>query len=268
VVSLHGSGEATLHREMPRFVEFVKRRGLTCIALTNADRLTDELGHDLLRAGLDVLRVSVVGPERESYYRWMGTDASHRVRENVRAFLRLRDEMSGHTEVTLYHLITNSDRITHEVEMYRRNWIDELGCAGEIWMLHNWGGSYQDLPYHRRREKRRSCGRPHAPQLTVRAGGESGHHGAVVPCCFVLGQDSRAVLGHLDHQSIADVVAGPKYEELRRKHEVGDFDSIEYCRHCDQLYDAPESLVWSNIPGKEYGQSKYLQDLDFREWGR
>ena len=103
--------------------------------------------------------------------------------------------------------------------------------------------------------------------MTVRAGGKGDHHGAVVPCCFVLGQDSKAVLSHLDELSIAEVVAGARYEELRRKHEAEDFDSIEYCRDCDQLYDAPESLVWSYIPGKRYGQSKYLQDLDLRRWG-
>jgi hypothetical protein len=162
----------------------------------------------------------------------------------------------------------DSGQIAFEVEMYRRNWIDNLGCAGEIWMMHNWSGVYRNIPYQRGREKRRGCGRPHAPQLTVRAGGETGRHGAVVPCCFVLGQDSKAVLGHLDHESIADVVAGPRYEELRKKHGAGDFDSIAYCRDCDQLYEAPESLVWSNIPGKAYGQSKYLQYVDSRQWAR
>jgi hypothetical protein len=180
----------------------------------------------------------------------------------------VRDGLAAKTEVTLYHLITDSDRIEHEVEMYRKNWIDELGCPGEIWMMHNWSGEYPDVPYERSREIRRSCGRPHAPQLTVRAGGEAGGSGAVVPCCFVLGQDSKAILGQLDRESIADVVAGPRYEELRKKHEAEDFDSIDYCRDCDQLFDAPESLVWSNIPGKEYGQSKFLQDLDFRNWAR
>ena len=31
VVSVHGSGEATLYPDMPKFVEFVKSRSLTCI---------------------------------------------------------------------------------------------------------------------------------------------------------------------------------------------------------------------------------------------
>jgi hypothetical protein len=42
--------------------------------------------------------------------------------------------------------------------------------------------------------------------------------------------------------------------------------ALEIFGDCDQLYEAPERLVWSDIPGKEYGQSKFLQDLDFRRW--
>ena len=122
------------------------------------------------------------------------------------------------------------------------------------------------IPAPRRADRRRTCGRPRAPYLNVRAGGIEGRSAAVVPCCFVLGRDEQAVLGHLDAQSIEEVLSSPAYEELRRKHDAGDFDSIPYCKDCDQLYDLPESLVWTNIPGKAYGQSKVLQDLDYRRW--
>jgi len=47
-------------------------------------------------------------------------------------------------------------------------------------------------------------------------------------------------------------------------HDQGEFDKLPYCANCDQLYDSPESLVWTNVPGKKYGQSKILKDLDFR----
>jgi hypothetical protein len=26
-----------------------------------------------------------------------------------------------------------------------------------------------------------------------------------------------------------------------------DFDSIDYCKNCDMLYDAPDALVWANF---------------------
>jgi hypothetical protein len=174
--------------------------------------------------------------------------------------------MGGKSSIRLYHLVLDPAQMQREVDLYRRNWVDHCGVEAEIWMMHNWAGTYEDMPYSRHAERRRSCGRPRAPYLNVRAGGLDGHTAAVVPCCFVLGRDEKAVLGHLDTQSIDEVLSSPAYESLRQKHDAGDFDSVDYCKGCDQLYDLPESLVWSNIPGKAYGQSKVLQDLDYRKW--
>lgn len=266
VVSLQGSGEPTVHPEMPRFAAYVKSKGLKCISLTNGFLLTPKLSRELMEAGLDTLRVSAIGYDRESYHKWMSKDAFDKVREQVRDFLRIKRETGSATELTLYHLITDDKSVEREIELYRKNWIEHCGAPGEIWLMHNWGGTYEGMPYERARREKRSCGRPNSPYLTVRAGGLDGRHAAVVPCCFVLGQDARAVLGHLDKSTIAEVVAGPAYSDLREKHDAKDFDAIDYCKNCDQLYDAPESLVWSNIAGKEYGQSKYLKDLDYRKW--
>src|SRR6266540_1009407 len=39
MVSLHGSGEATLHPDMPRFVKCVKDAGMQCMTVTNGYHL-------------------------------------------------------------------------------------------------------------------------------------------------------------------------------------------------------------------------------------
>ncbi len=266
VVSLQGSGEPTLRPDMPKFVEYAKKKGIKCISLTNGYYLTAELSRGLVEAGLDKLRISAVGYDRETYQKWMSKDAFELVRGQAIQFMEINDKLGGNTELSLYHLIIDSSNVTYEVGMYRRNWIEYCNCPGEIWMMHNWGGQYEHMPYERRKTMQRSCGRPSAPYLTVRAGGLDGRSAAVVPCCFVLGQDAKAVLGHLDTETIAEVVSGEKYKELRQVHAAGDFQNVDYCRDCDQLYDSPESLVWTNISGKEYGQSKYLQNLDYRVW--
>jgi organic radical activating enzyme len=265
-VSLQGSGEPTLNRDMWRYVAYVKKKGLRCISLTNGYRLDAEMSESLIRAGIDNLRVSAVGYDRETYKKWMSRDAFERVRRQVKDFINLNDRLGGHSELSLYHLVLDPKRQDHEVAQYRRNWIDFAGARAEIWMMHNWAGTFGNIPYHRRNSERRSCGRPNAPYLYVRAGGLNGQHGAVVACCFTLGRDSEAVLGHLDRQTISEVVTGKPYDALRRRHDAERFDGIPYCKDCDQLYDCPESLIWTNIPGKEYGQSKALQDLDFRQY--
>lgn len=114
--------------------------------------------------------------------------------------------------------------------------------------------------------KKRSCGRPFSPYINIRAGGLDGKRASVVPCCYVLGQDSRAVLGTVSESSIREIWEGEAYTRLRELHQQERFDEIDYCRDCDQLYESPESLVWSNIPGKEYGQFKNRKDLDFRTY--
>ena len=83
---------------------------------------------------------------------------------------------------------------------------------------------------------------------------------------MVLGKDGDATLGHLDDESIAEVVGGARYKALRAAHRDGRFADISYCADCDQLYDFPDALVWSNIPGRAYGQSKIVGGLDHRTY--
>ncbi len=270
-VSLHGSGEPTLNADMPDAVREVKSRGLKCLSFTNGYRLDERISRRLIEAGIDVLRVSAIGADPEAYRRWMGLDVFDQVRDNVKRFGELNQEMGGHSEIHLYHLVTDVAREQEEVAAYQSNWVDYTRAFAEIWLMHNWSGGY-DTPYARSDmtpdRTPRSCGRPFSELLQVRAGGLDGHNAAVVACCMVLGKDGSAVLGHLDDQSIADVVSGEAYAELRAAHRDGRFSDISYCKDCDQLLDLPESLVWSNIPGRTYGQSKISGDLDHRAFAK
>jgi len=266
-VSLHGSGEATLHPEMPNFVKLVKQHGMQCITVTNGFRLDERLAVDLIEAGIDHVRVSGIGYDRDSYIKWMRKDAFDLVRNNVRRFEGLSKKINPNVRISLYHLILDPSNERNEIELYKKNWVEYCGgINAEIWSMHNWSGVYEAIPVRRNASSRRSCGRPNSPYLNVRAGGVDGHVAAVVPCCFVLGRDERAILGNLDTQSIQEVLNGEEYQKLRKFHASGEFDQIDYCKNCDQLFDTPESLVWTNIDGKEYGQSKVLQDLDYRKW--
>ena len=113
--------------------------------------------------------------------------------------------------------------------------------------MHNWSGNFSN-PNPRVKSSRKSCGRPFAPEITIRAGGSVGKTSAMVPCCQTLGppNEEKSILGHLDTQSFEEVYFGEKYNELRKAHTDGEFDKIDYCKDCDFLYEDPEVLVWSN----------------------
>ena len=90
----------------------------------------------------------------------------------------------------------------------------------------------------------------------MRAGGIGGEFGAVVPCPNVLGQDSKAVQGHLSQHSIVDIYFGENMERLRQAHIENNYEGFDYCESCDQLLEVEESLVWTNIPERVYGESR------------
>lgn len=259
-VSLHGSGEPTLYKKLPEAIAYCKSKNLKVTCFTNGYALTESLSRKIVDAGLDILRISAIGYDKNSYLKWMSKDAFETVRENARIFNQISQ---GKTELHLYHLITDNNNKEQETEEYKENWVNYTSAKSEIWLMHNWAGTYNDTPYTRINftKNQRSCGRMFKPMLQVRAGGLDGHYGAVVACCMVLGRDSEAVLGHLDTQTIQDIWQGERYIELRTKHTEGKWNEISYCRGCDQLYDYPESLVWTNIENRLYGQSKILTDL-------
>jgi len=270
-VTLHGSGEPTLNRDMPKFVRAVKERGLTCISFTNGLKLTEQLSKELIDAGIDILRLSCIGYDEDTYHEWMARGNYNLVRANAKRFVELAEGTP--TELHINHLIINQDNVDYEVATYRKNWGEYTGASSEIWLMHNWSNSDKvEINYARgelfNAPKQRTCGRPFAPLLQVRAGGLDDHRAAVVACCMVLGKDSQGVLGYLDTNSIEEVVNSPEYKELRSAHEEERFDDISYCKGCDQLVETPEALVWCDIPGREYGQSKNLATLNFLNYSK
>lgn len=223
-IYLEGSGEPTMNKRLPDFVKAGSDRGFKMSFITNGFWFKNDLMKKTIDAGMHFARVSVTGYDQKTYEENMSKDAFYQVMDNANAAIEYGGNLGS------YSLILDNNNIAEEVRQYRENWINHVpGIKASIWKMHNWSG-----------------------QL------------GVVPCCMVLGQDSKAVLGHLSEESIMDIWHGEKYNELRRAHEFHDFDSIEYCKNCDMLYDAPDALVWSNfdadyntLTGSTFTMEKY-----------
>ncbi|MBI4596911.1 MAG: radical SAM protein [Candidatus Omnitrophica bacterium] len=258
-VNLSGSGEPLLHTGLEEAVRYLNERGITSMIYTNGIRLTPERFESLCQAGLTICKVSCQGWDRDSYAKWMSIDAFDQVRQQLKACVALLKTKGYATFLQTNHLVHDYDQREHQTQQYVTNWVEYLGVQAEIWLEHNWSGQYKDaIPRENIFQDRpkRTCGRPMGGVLEIRAGGLGGKSGAVVPCPFVLGQDSKAVLGHTQDTPLMDIVNGEPMLALRSAHVRGDFDSVDYCRNCDQLLEVKESLVWTNIPGRTYGPSR------------
>ncbi len=246
-INLEGSGEPTMAKDLPKYIEAVKKRNLKCFMYCNGARLNGQFMKDVVNAGIDFIRFSVIGYNRELYKKWMNIDNFNLILSNLTEIQSYVKSTSAKTQISTYHLITDNSKINQEIESYKKNVINVVESIAYIWKMHNWSGNHDNIN-PREKTARRSCGRPFAPELTVRAGGSLGRTGAIVPCCQTLGppNEEKSILGHLDKNSFEDIYFGEEYEKLRKAHENKDFDKIDYCKDCDFLYDDPEAVVWTN----------------------
>ena len=260
VVNLEGSGEATLNTQLPEYIKILTKYNLMSYIFSNGYRFKGEFMEKCIDAGLTRIRFSIIGYNPEVYKKWMDIDAFGTVKDNAIKAQEYIRETGASTEIASYHLITDNDQIDFEIEEYKKNWIEPTNSLGEIWKMHNWSGVYENP--NERSGKVKTCGRPFAPEITIRAGGLDGKTGAVHPCCQVLGRDEEAVLGHMSENTFDEIWNGEEYQKLREGHTTGEYPS--YCKGCDFLIDDPEVLVYTNynrsvhtLPGTDFTLEEY-----------
>ena len=247
VVNLDGSGEATLNRDLPKYIEIVKKHGAKAFIFSNGFRMHGDFMKECVRAGLDFFRFSVIGYDTETYSKWMDRPEKgyNYIWDNIVAMQTFVDTIKSDCVVSTYHLILGDDPDA-DLKQYlnQHDKIERIipGVKTEIWKMHNWSGVYDNED--KREGAIKTCGRPFSPDVVIRAGGLDGKTGAVAPCCQVLGQDENAVLGHTSERSIEEIWNGPEYQKLRDDHTSGNYP--DYCKTCDFLIDAQDVLVYSN----------------------
>ena len=262
VVNLDGSGEATLNRDLPKYIEIVKKYGAKAFIFSNGHNMQGQYMRDCVDAGLDFYRFSWIGYDVEAYDKWMynriGGDFGS-TWDKVKAMREYVKEVNSDCVVATYHLITNNDNQEFELEHYKKI-VEELDVKTEIWRMHNWSGVTDITESGVRKGEIKTCGRPFSPDLVIRAGGLDNKRGAVHPCCQVLGRDEQGILGYTSENTVEEIWFGEEYEKLREQHRTGDYP--EFCRDCDFLVDDPEVLVWTNHERDLYKMHGTEFDLD------
>tara|TARA_X000000368_G_scaffold211629_1_gene167252 strand:+ start:1114 stop:2115 length:1002 start_codon:yes stop_codon:yes gene_type:complete len=270
VIGLSGSGEATMAKDLADYIKIVKKRNLSVFIYTNGARVVGDYMKSLVDAGIDLIRFSIIGYNQEVYKKWMNSDNFDLVLKNAKEANDYIKKSNSNCKISTYHLITDNNKIDMEKEKYQKI-IKDLDCYGYIWKMHNMSGNYANSENPRNAKEKVSCGRPFAPELTVRAGGEPGRLGAVTACCQTLGppNESKSIMGHLDTESFEEVYFGKRYENLRRVHKEKKFDELDYCKDCDFLFNEPESLVWTNDKDYKLGQMLGVsKDFNLVEYGK
>lgn len=195
---------------------------------------------DILCKYVNILKISNYGFTKESFEKvHRGSLKFEEVKRNIEEFLSIPETDRPKTIMSFLILKENQG----EEKAWKEYW--EEKCEELfIWLPHNWAG-YKESHTEQNREKCRSCGRP-GNDFTIRANGD------VSACCWDFNRE--LTIGNLNYFSFKDIYEGKelsKIIEMHRKSLFFEYENI--CRHCDQLYDRSDALIYSSKKGFKVG---------------
>ncbi len=220
-VHLEGFGEPFLDRDIIEKIRFAKERGIPrTLLVTNASLLTEEMARRLIGSGLDRLKVSFYGVNKQEYEDVHRNLQYEDVRDNVRRLARLRKEAGSATPRIETKYIGRWSR-------YPKFFLQWFGRTGVVFhRLHNYGGGRRFVLVDSRAPRRR-CPMVAQPIMQILWTGEA------VPCCY--DYNGEMLLGNVAESSAEAVWTGPAYQEFRRLHARREFEKLPYCLRCDKL---------------------------------
>lgn len=127
-VGLFWIGESMLVKALPKYVAYAKSLGFGNVYLTTNGRLATPKRIDaLLKAGLDSIKFSVSGSNRQNYITVTGVDAFDKVLANMNTFMTrvapLASPEYSQVRISMSPILTNTRQSTNS---YHRMWMSTI----------------------------------------------------------------------------------------------------------------------------------------------
>lgn len=207
---------------------------------TNMAAMTEELARKILKTrALSKLVISFYGPTEEIYNKWQPGLDWETTKENIRRFVRIRNEMGLKKPYIVMHVIAATELLDH-TKAFGEEWapiVDTIGVVPFDTMggvIPHMGDPEFLFPGQTKVLERLPCHRLWGSLTTL-------FNGDVVACC--LDFNGIMPLGNINEEHIHDIWRGETFNELRRLHLERRFDEIPLCKNC---------MVWKNPSEKNW----------------
>jgi radical SAM protein with 4Fe4S-binding SPASM domain len=214
----------------PHIVDFVRRAkelGVPLVQITtNATLLKRERAEALIRAGLDVLTVSLDAATAETYKRIRGADFE-KVTANINGLLEMKKALGSRTpEVHL--VMIDQEPARHEIDAFISTWRHKVSSVtvNKLTVVKDGIDVLKDRGMYESVVERVPCYSPWREMVVL-------PEGEVITCCesgLQLSRSGAFSMGALSEASLAEIWAGRSYSQFRRNLLRGKFD--EHNPHC------------------------------------
>jgi organic radical activating enzyme len=228
-VSLSYLGEPLLNRDLPEIVEAIHRRRICTSFPTNLSvRLRGTTADDLVRAGLDLMLVSLDGATEESYLRYRTGGNFRLILDNVRKLADAKRRARSKRPLLIWKMVV-FDHNRSDMATVKATW-RSLGFDGYEFVLDNDSHTSQALAHQasaRLVDERKPC-------FWGWNGSVVGWDGSVQPCCLPEAREIRLGNAAQAEGGLLEIWRGKPYAELRGGFERDRYGTTMHpvCRRC------------------------------------
>lgn len=210
-------GEPLLARDFKKHIAAMKSRGLSVALNTNGLTLNEKTAAFLVEQQVDAVFISIDAVTQETLMKVRGVDKLEKIEAAVFRLLEARgDGALPRVGVS----ITVQEENRHEESAFVEKWSKIVDCVrvGAIFM----DGRLQGITVP---EQRVPCP---AIYMTMPVRND----GSTALCCMDGLGDTD--MGNVFERGVKDVWHGPEFNEVRRLHEVGEYDKVPMCKDCNR----------------------------------
>ena len=241
--TLLGFGEPMLDKYFVERVRYAKEKGLHVSTDTTGYLLKEDIAKELINLKMDNMRFSCFSTTKEVYFKLHQLDTFDLAISRINKLLELKKKLkSKYPKTSVYFVRQELNK--NQTQDFIDYWIDKVDEVN-VWEAHNWIDAY-DLR-KKGYERKKTCGRPLNGPLQVR------YDGKLSACCFDF--NTQLTVGDLSSQSIDEAENDPKNINLKKAHESGNMSDYSICDGCDQMYETPDTLIFTTDKKNKVGLS-------------
>lgn len=220
-VALYWFGEPLLDTKLCEKVRLLKKQGIKNIQIsTNAERLDRELAEELLKSGLNDLRISMDAIHKDTYEKIRGLNYE-KVMKNIHFLLELRNEQYQSIPIRIRMVEMKENR--NEINEFKTYWGKYVSNIDKI----------QVMPQLVNKLWKKECETKdmELPCVSVFSTLAIDVDGNICICC--MDTNKEISLGNIKNISLQSVWRGEQIQNIRMKHLEGKKFEISICKNCN-----------------------------------
>lgn len=236
------AGEPTLHPELLYFVSHIKKRGGMVHITTNATRLSERLGKELIDLDVDHFMISFGATTKDTYEATHVGGDFESTKKNIELLLRNIEKrgMEDRIRVNMHFVVEGANE--HETHDYVSYWIDRAPIV-TVHQLNDLFSEYAKF------DKKGPVPPKRFPCQVLWTSFNVHNNGDLVYCCCWNRDNDQ---GNIFREEITDFWTGEGIEKARKAHVAGDYEFNEQCAVCE---------AWMAMPRERQINERYfLQD--------